>query len=93
MTGAQFKKVIQHYGEEHIIAIQFDNYAAKMFSDGEQFKLNINFNEELECLQWPSFDKFGKPFEACIPVSEIKCVMAKNADFKRSDFDAMSLRG
>lgn len=91
MTGAEFKKIINYYGEENILGIGFDNSAAVTFAKGE-FSLANMYIEDLEVLQEVVFDSRANPFHVIRHVSNIQSIMVRDAGTPIEVYDRYSIR-
>lgn len=91
MSGSDFKKIIEYYGEQNIIGIGFDNSAAITFSSG-QFSLNEMYVEELECFRHIEFDSKGRPYHVIKPIDTVQCILVKDASVNFDDYDRISVR-
>lgn len=92
MTGAEFKKVIEHFGESNILGIGFDNSSAITFGPYE-FSLANNYIEEIESIQTVGFDSRGNPFHTIKHVENIQSVIVRDANVPYTAYDRITLRG
>jgi len=95
MTGAEFKAVINKYGEENVLSIGFDNSASSMmFRDESPFSFSNNYVEEIECLQFFQFDRSGLPYLVVKHVENVQSIIFKSSkEHTLSQYDNFSIRG
>ena len=94
VTGAEFKKVVDFYGEANILSIGFDNSAStKVFTDEHRFSLKNFYQEEIECLQFIEFDRHGNPYHVVKHVENIQTIIVKDDGLKLNDYDHVTIRG
>lgn len=94
MTGAEFKKIVQYYGEANILSIGFDNSASShVFTDEHRFSLENFYQEDIECLQFVHIDRRGNPFHVVKHVENIQTIIVKDDGFKLNDYDNVTIRG
>lgn len=94
MDGAQFKKIVEYYGEENIISIGFDNSAAITFlGNMEPFSLSTYYIDEIECLMFTQWDFRGNPMHTIKHVENIQSIVAKEAGVPREKYDPNTIRG
>ena len=91
MTGENFKKMINHYGEQNILGIGFDNSAAITFGKGE-FSLANNYNEDLESIHNIGFDSRGNPFHVIRHVENVQSLIVRDNGFPVEAYDRISIR-
>jgi len=91
MTGAEFKKLINYYGEENILGIGFDNSGAITFGKGE-FSLANVYVEDLESIQDIAFDSKGNPFHVIRNVSNVQCIIVRDSGIPTEAYDRISIR-
>lgn len=92
MDGATFKKYVEHYGEENIIGIGFDNSAGVTFGKGE-FTLEQIYVDALEAIQYVSFDSRGNPFHVIKHVENIQSIIVRDSSINTKSYDRISIRG
>ena len=95
MTGAEFKAVINKYGEDNVLSIGFDNSASSMmFREDTPFSFANNYAEDIECLQFVQFDSSGLPYTVVKHVENVQSVVFKaSSAHKLSQYDNFSIRG
>jgi len=92
MTGAEFKKVVNYFGEENILGIGFDNSTAITFGPGE-FTLANSYIEDLESIHEIVFDSKGNPFHVIKHIETVQCLMIRDSGIPFTAYDRISIRG
>ncbi len=94
MSGEEFKNIINHFGEENIISIGFDNSASTpKFTSESPFSLANAYIEKIECLQFVQFDRHGNPFHVVKHIENIQSIIVKDGGIDIDSYDAFSIRG
>lgn len=91
MTGEQFVKLVNYYGEQNILGIGFDNSAAITFGKGE-FTLANNYIADIESIQTVGFDSRGNPFHVVKHVENVQGIIVRDANVSFNDYDRVTLR-
>lgn len=92
MTGAEFTKMVNYYGESNILGIGFDNSAAITFGRNE-FSLSNNYVADIESIHTVGFDSRGNPFHIIKHVENVQCIMVRDNNIPFELYDRITIRG
>ena len=92
MDTEMLKAIINRYGEDNILGFVFDNSAGITFHKGD-VTMDNNFINDINCLQFVSFDNKGRPFHILKPISDVQAVYIRDSGVEFNDYDRISLRG
>ena len=91
MTGAEFTKIINYYGEANILGFGFDNSSAITFGPGE-FTLANNYLSDIECIHSIGFDSRANPFHVIKHIETIQAIIVRDANVPFAAYDRISIR-
>lgn len=91
MTGAEFTKMVNYYGESNILGIGFDNSSAITFGKGE-FTLANNYIADIESIHTIGFDAKGNPFHVIKRTDNIQCIIVRDKNIAFEVYDRISIR-
>ena len=91
MTGAEFKKMVDYYGEANILGIGFDNSSAITFGEGE-FTLANNYIDDIESFQFVGFDRYGLPYHIIKHIENVQAILVRDSGVPYAAYDRITLR-